>query len=288
MSGTSALLSGTSTFSTGSLSLSSNSFFQIGDGTGVSTANVTLASTLTEDASSTLTVAADNNYLNSQTSNLITNTDNCGSGYPNACATDYLYGCATVTNGQLAVACVTLALANFNLTAAVTGAKQVGLNWTDNESGSADHYTVQRNTGNLNWTDIGTVAANSATGTYTFTDLNAPVGTIEYRIVRTEANSNDGYSDVVTVTIASTATNTQIGLFPNPATGGRFYLTTNGTEELLVNVYTTTGELLYRTALQGQTQYPIQLPSQPQSLSAIVVQTIYQNNSQSFTVLVHP
>lgn len=286
MSGTGALVSGTNTVTSSSLSLSNHSWLQIGAGPSTDLSNLTLSGTLSTDNTSYLAVEQDNNYFKSTTGNLATNTDNCGGTYPHACATDYLYGCATVKNNQTALTCTTLALTDINLTAAITGANQVGLTWTDVATGTADHYTVQRNTGNMAWTDIGTVSAGSAIDAYTFTDANAPAGTLEYRILRTDVNGNDLYSDIVSVTLSAAVTNTHIGLFPNPATGGRFNLTTDGTEELLVNVYTTTGQLLYHAALQGQTQYPIQLSSQPLSMSAVIVQTIYRNETHSYTVLV--
>ena len=98
-------------------------------------------------------------------------------------------------------------------------------------------------------------------------------------------DGNTAYSSICSVNI-SAAGNTHISIYPNPASGGRFYITTAGTDQLLVNIYTSTGQLLLHTTLQGQTQYPVQLPSQPLSLSAVVVQTIYQNNTRSFTLLV--
>jgi hypothetical protein len=86
------------------------------------------------------------------------------------------------------------------------------------------------------------------------------------------------------VTLA--AAGSQLSIHPNPAIGGRFYINTPYTGEMVVNVYTSTGQLLLHTSLQGQTQYAIQLPLQSLSLSAVVVQTISQNGNGAFTVLV--
>ena len=282
MSNTKSVISGTNTLTTSTLALQNGSWFRIGDGT--STSSVNLSGSLSTDAASTLAINNDS-YFQSTTSNLASNTVNCGPGFTHTtCTANVVYGCATISNNKAALACTVLALASVNLSAAITDPGQVGLTWTDNETSTADHYTIQRNTGNFNWTDIATIAAGSATGNYYFTDANAPAGTVDYRIERTDANGNILYSDVASVTQA--APNTLISIFPNPAPGGRFYINTPGTAEMMVNVYTSTGQLLLHAALQGQTQYPIQLPSQPLSMSAIVVQTIYQNNTRSFTVLV--
>jgi hypothetical protein len=161
----------------------------------------------------------------------------------------------------------------------------VALTWTDNETATAaDHYSIQRSTGNNEWSDIGTVAAGSASGDYYFTDANAPTGSIDYRIQRTDADGNISFSAVASVTLA--LAKSSISIYPNPAIGGHFYINTPYTGEMVVNVYTSTGQLLLHTSLQGQTQYSIQLPALNLSLSAVVVQTISQNGNGAFTVLV--
>jgi hypothetical protein len=284
LTNTKAYLNGTSSLTGASLSLATNSWFAIGNGTlgspGTS-AYVNIQYGLSTDASSTLAIANNNNYLKSQS---ITGTGNCGGTYPNACASGYVYGCATITNGGSPVYCTVLATASINLSAAVTGPGQVALNWTDNETSNADHYTIQRNTGLNAWTNIGTATAGSTTGDYYFTDANAPDGNVDYRIQRTDADGNVLYSPIASVNL--TLAGSTLSIHPNPAIGGHFYLNTPYTGEMVVNVYTSTGQLLLHTFLQGQTQYSIQLPIQNLSMSAVVVQTISQNGNGAFTVLV--
>jgi hypothetical protein len=284
MTGTDVAIHGNSDFTASSLSLNSGTWFAIGDGTlGTSTtsARVNLTYSASEDATSTLAIANNNNYLQSSA----TGSVSCGGAAPqHACATGFIYGCATIKNNTAPVGCTLLALASMNLSAAVAGPDQVTLTWTDNETNTADHYTIQRNTGNNAWSDIGTVAAGSTSGDYYFTDANAPAGADNYRIERTDADGNILYSPVASVTLAST--NSPVSIYPNPAIGGHFYLNTPYTGEMVVNVYTSTGQLLLHTALQGQTQYSIQLPAQNLSLSAVVVQTISQNGHGAFTLLV--
>ncbi len=285
LSGTQVKMIGNSSLTAQSLSLASGTWFAIGDGTlGTSTtsAHVNLTYSASEDAASTLAIANNNNYLQSSA----TGSVSCGGAAPqHACATGYIYGCATIQNSGSPVGCTLLAEASISLSAAVTAPGQVALSWTDNETAStADHYTIQRNSGNNEWTDLGTITAGNTTGDYYFTDANAPAGTVDYRIQRTDADGNTLYSAVASVTQA--VAGSQLSIHPNPAIGGRFYINTPYTGEMVVNVYTSTGQLLLHTSLQGQTQYLIQLPLQSLSLSAVVVQTISQNGNGAFTVLV--
>lgn len=276
----------TITVTSGSMSLGSGSFLQIGDGTLASGANVKLSGSMSVDNSSTLALADNNNYLNSTTSALSHNTFSCGGASPqHACATNYVYGCATITN-NVGLGCTVLAEASINLTASERAPGTVALAWTDHGVFTAGRYEIQRSAGNDQWTTIATVAVDSNTTTHEYTDADAPSGHIDYRVARTGNDGATSYSTIcsVTVTVASTS----VGVHPNPAAGGRFYLTTASTGEIVVNVYTSTGQLLLHTALQGQTEYPIQLPMQTLSLSTIVVQTISGNNTRTFTMLVHP
>jgi hypothetical protein len=280
-SNTQASLTGTSNLTAQSLTLQTGAWLAIGSGSTGSTAHIGIQYSPSIDATSTLAIANYNNYLQSS----ISGTGNCGGTYPHACASGYTYGCATINNSGTPVFCTALATVSINLSAAVTGPGQVALSWTDNETATAaDHYTIQRNTGYNEWTNIGTTAAGSTAGDYYFTDANAPAGTVDYRIQRTDADGNIAYSSVASATLALAGS--PLSIHPNPAIGGRFYLNTPYTGEMVVNVYTSTGQLLLHTSLQGQTQYLIQLPLQSLSLSAVVVQTISQNGNAAFTVLV--
>lgn len=274
-------LSGSATMSTGSaITVGTNSDLTIGDGSGA--ANVS-ASTINVTGSSLLGIAPGGSITVSSGKL----TGNSGATYTVTGKT--LTGCATFDGTQNYQACVILAIGNIALTATVRSPGEVTLSWTDAATTPINEYLVQRSTGNDTWSPIGTVdAITSAGNDYSFTDAGAPAGEVFYRIERVAADGTLGYSPVSTVaTTTSEDANSHTGIFPNPAAGGRFYLTTPGTGETIVNLFTTTGQLLYHTALQGQTQYAIQLPSQPLSFRAIIVQTIYRNDTRSFTVLVN-
>jgi hypothetical protein len=208
---------------------------------------------------------------------------NCGGTHQYSCATNEIFGCATINSGGV-VACTVLALADISLTAVPAGANIVNLSWSDGHSITADHYLVQRNTNNGDWMTLATVAAGGYTaGDYQFEDPAAPTGTNNYRIARVDQNGAVLYSAISSVTIAG-ATGV-IGIYPNPATGHTFFITTPNTEQLTVNIFTVTGQLLSRQSLQGQLQYQLLLPSQLLPGNAVIVQAITTTGKQAFPLL---
>jgi len=196
-------------------------------------------------------------------------------------------GCATLNNAGNKT-CVVLAVSDINLSATDAGSGRIALSWSDNETTAADHYLVQRNPGNNNaWTTIATIAAGGySNGDYRFTDDDAPAGTIDYRIVRIDGDGKTLYSPISSITVSSVGTGANVSIHPNPAIGGTFYINTPYLGQMIVNVYTMTGQLLLRSELNGQTQYAVRLPSQTPISGAVVVQTIAQGTTRSFTVLV--
>ena len=275
LSGADLSLSGTSKFTTPSnLNLTGNSNVTVGDASGAAALSV-----------NQITVTA-GSWFGVATNSKISLGSGKVSGPSGTYSPGTINGCATFDGTRAPQTCTTLALGDIILTAAAKGSGEAALSWTDQATTPVNEYLVQRSTGNDTWSPIGTVDANtSATGTYSFIDADAPTGEVFYRIERVAANGTLDYSPISTITFSATA-ESRVTIFPNPTVGGRFYLTTPGTDATIVNVYTSAGQLLLHAALQGQTQYPIQLPSQTLSLSALVVQTIYDNTTRSFTVLV--
>lgn len=287
VSASQAYMNGGSTLSANSMSISGGSWFKIGNGTLgtlATSAHVSISNGFSVDNTSGMGIANNNNYLQTSNSTLKTNTLSCGGGgTQNACTTGFVYGCSTINNTG-GTACIVLAIADLSLTAVPAGATTVALSWSDAQSATAGYYLVQRSTGDNAWTTIVTLNAGGYTaGDYHFEDQAAPAGTVDYRIARVDQDGATLYSKTVSVTIGRTATT--IGIYPNPATGHTFFVTTSNTGELVVNVYTMTGQLLQRTALKGQLQYPIQLPAQLLPGTAVIVQTISQAGTQAFPLL---
>ena len=270
----------------GNLKVENNSYVLVGDGTSTSYAYLRSHSAMSVLTGSTVAIAQSNNNYHVDAGSVAGNTFNCGSGYPNACSAGYAYGCATI-NSSITLHCISLAIADINLSARLAGPGQVMLSWTDEQSTTAAQYLVQRNNGNDQWNTIATISAGGySTGEYSYADADAPSGTVDYRIERIGKDDGTGYSPVSSIAVAADNANTQVGIHPNPAIGGNVYITTPNTSELIVNVYTMTGQLLMRTQLKGQTQYPVRLPSQATSLSTVVVQVVGQSGMQTFTLLV--
>lgn len=260
------------------LSLGSGSDLTIGDGSGTSSASV---------STSNLNVK-NNSFVGIPTgsSSLHVSSGSFTNDYGSVGITSTTSGCATFSDAG-AKTCVVLAVADMTLSAADAGAGKVELTWTDNAVNGADHFLVQRNSTNNDWSTIATVAAGGySNGNYRFPDNDAPSGKVDYRIARVDGDGKTTWSPVSAITVGSVNTDATIGIHPNPAVGGTFYVTTPFIGQLIINVYTMTGQLLVHTEGNGQTQYTVHLPSQTVGAGAVVVQTIAQGGTRSFTVLV--
>lgn len=241
-------------------------------------------------------IASDNNYYSNwgkytytSSGGVVTNYTttglnyNCGGVHPHSCSANIIYGCATL-NASGPLACATLAVSGVTLKAELTNSDAVELSWTDVQNNTAASYLVERNAGNGGWTELGTVNADDlSSGDYQFEDRTAPAGTLHYRIMRTDRNADIVYSTVAVVTINQT--HHTVGIYPNPVTGHTFYLTVPNSSQLVLNVYTLTGQLLMHTSLQGQMQYSVQLPSQLMAGTTVVVQTVMPDQTASFPLL---
>ncbi|HVS96905.1 MAG TPA: hypothetical protein VHE54_10475 [Puia sp.] len=259
------------------LKLINGSDLTVGDNTGTSTAKVT-SSGLQVLGNSFVGIAAGSNSIKVSSGSY---TDDHGSVTIGSSA---ITGCATLSNSG-SNTCVVLAVSDLTLNASHAGDGKIALSWTDKSTAPADRYLVQRNTGGLDWTTIATIDAAAAGANYHFLDQDAPAGTIDYRIARVGSDGMTLYSPVSAVTAGDANSGAVVGIHPNPAVGGTFYVTTSNTGHVLINIYTMTGQLLLHTEGNGQTQYPVHLPAQAVGSGAVVVQTILQGVTRSFTVI---
>ncbi|MBS1606094.1 MAG: T9SS type A sorting domain-containing protein [Bacteroidetes bacterium] len=291
-----AVLNGSSNITANTVTLESNSSALIGDGTAGGAAWLKAANGLKALDNSQLAIAPGgrdyyttgvSSFTGGTTTYSLTNNHiNCNYGsvtsHANSCNSSRVYGCATM-NKFGAIGCISLALGDIDLRARVAGTNAVSLSWSDPLSAVASQYEVQRCTDGYNYTTIFTTTATAEN--YHYTDAAAPSGkTVDYRIVRTGKDGQSSYSDISTVTLASTTTDVQ--LYPNPTAGHNFFITTPTTAELDASIFTISGQLLTQTRLKGQTRYPIHLPSGIAPGSTVVVRVSERQNSQTFTVLV--
>jgi hypothetical protein len=269
------------------LTMQTGSNIYVGDGTTGSTAYLYYNTSTTLDivGSSVIKVMnSANYYFNWHAYNYyVTSTTGTATPYAGL-ATPYTYGCANL-NKNGAGSCAVLAISEIDLTAVAEGANAAALTWSDPQSSTAGSYEVQRSTGNSSWATIATLDADSGTASYHYEDAPAPAGTDDYRIVRIDQHGASSYSIISSVTIATAAAAGKISLYPNPATGHTFFITTPNTEQLTVNIFTVTGQLVSRQSLQGQIQYQLLLPSQLLPGNVVIVQVISPTVKQAFPLL---
>jgi hypothetical protein len=268
------------------LILQSTSAIYVGDGTTTSgaylyynTSNLDIV-----DNSFIKVLGSANYYFNWHAYNYYaTSTTGTATAY-SGLATPYTYGCG-ILNKSGAGSCAVLAISEIDLTAVVAGSNTAALTWSDPQSSTAGSYEVQRSTGNNPWVTIADISAVTNQAGYHYEDASAPAGTDDYRIVRIDQHGDPSYSAVSSVTITAAAISGDIRLYPNPATGHTFFITTPNTEQLTINIFTLTGQLLSRQSLQGQVQYQLLLPSQLLPGNAVIVQAITTTGKQAFPLL---
>jgi len=254
--------------STGSAStqvnLVSSSHINIGNGSQLSNATLTVnGPSLNVYDKSSVTIGNDNNsyfdwsaytyYPNvnanshaSRTYSTLSTTMNCGSGYPHACSTAYVYGPASLSSGGL-VSGITLPIVLDAFAATLNNDKTIGLNWNTQQESNSSHINIQRSTDGENWETIGTVQAkgNSSTATeYNFTDEHPVSGNNFYRLQLVDLDNSFTYSDVKVVRTSAIGT---VSFFPNPA---RDYVNVslgsavNTTETVTVRLISMSGQVM--------------------------------------------
>ena len=268
------------------LILESGSGIYVGDGTTASTAYLYYNTSNLDivDNSFIKVMNSTNYYFNWHNYNYyVTSTTGTATAYAGL-GTPYSYGCATL-NKNGAGSCAVLAISEIDLTAVATGANAAALTWSDPQSSTAGSYEVQRSTDNSAWATIAAIDADAGTASYHYEDASAPACTDDYRIVRIDQHGSSSYSTISSVTIAGAAGAIGIGIYPNPATGHTFFIKAPNTEQLIVNIFTLTGQLLSRQSLQGQVQYQLLLPSQLLPGNAVIIQAIATTGKQAFPLL---
>lgn len=97
--------------------------------------------------------------------------------------------------------------------------QQVELKWTTFTELNVAYFVTERSQDGTNWYPLGTIAANgqsNTTASYRFNDMQAPIGTVFYRLRQVDKDGRFFFSDVVRISIAQTK---GIQLFPNPVGG---------------------------------------------------------------------
>jgi hypothetical protein len=278
----------------GPINLNSSSQMIAGDGTVSSKAYLLFNGPTLNlvDAGSALYIANLNNYYynwgtynslsNSKTYTTTSNNKNCGGSGQNSCKAQYYYGCGSFSN-MGAVTCATLAESISDFSASRIG-NDVKLAWSLSDAEQNSYFKIERSNDANQFIPLSTLEAADNDSHYTYSDISPNAGENDYRISFINADGKISYSKIISVMINASA---EISAFPNPATGGQFYVQMPTSESATISIYSLQGQLLYMNKLAGQTKYSIHLP-QTNNKQYLVVHIVTKENSSTFNMLSMP
>jgi len=122
-------------------------------------------------------------------------------------------------------------------------ANSVLLQWSTASEENSKDFTIQRSTGN-GWVNLGVVAAAGNSETvrdYSYVDTRPANGVNDYRLLQTDADGRETYSQVVAVQFTRTVP--LVTVYNNPVTGGVLQVSLSKPCNLLL--YDTEGRLLW-------------------------------------------
>lgn len=108
-----------------------------------------------------------------------------------------------------------------SFTGVLTEPNNVLLSWSTATETNNSHFTIERSTDGIAFTQIGRVAGNGTVSqvmNYTFTDDAPQAGTNYYRLVQTDYNGQSEYKGVIAVD-ANKTYRCDVTVFPNPCDG---------------------------------------------------------------------
>ncbi|WP_187270219.1 SGNH/GDSL hydrolase family protein [Pontibacter qinzhouensis] len=123
----------------------------------------------------------------------------------------------------------------------------IALHWRTASEKDNSHFVVQRMKDQDQFVDVGSVAGSgtsSITKNYTFTDTQAPVGTLYYRLKQVDFNGAFSFSKVVPVANMQKVKQAD-QLYPNPADGRTVHIEAYGfvpEEQLTLFVFNSSGK----------------------------------------------
>jgi hypothetical protein len=187
-------------------------------------------------------------------------TMNCGSGYPHACASPYLYG-PVVLNKSGVIPGNTLPVVLVGFSAELNSNKTITLDWDTQQEVNSNDFVIERSADGSVWNEIGTVAAkgNSATVTnYSFTDETPGAGINYYRLKMVDLDNRYGYTDIKVIRMSVVS---NVSFFPNPA---RDYVNVSlgqtSNIEMTIRLVSLSGQVMQekKAASGGIVSFPVQ------------------------------
>lgn len=138
--------------------------------------------------------------------------------------------------------------------------KSVRLDWETAAEIDSDRFVVERQNTTGDWSAIGSVAAAGTSATpnaYDFHDLEpGPTNPVLYRLQQVDYDGGFTYSDIVS--LARTASETSISLFPNPA---RDHIFVEGLGGGHFTITDAAGRQVARGSLNDTRRFRIELPA---------------------------
>jgi hypothetical protein len=159
----------------------------------------------------------------------------------------------------------------------------VQLNWSTASETNNSFFTIEKSKDSQSWAAIGKVngVGNSTQiNNYSFEDNSLNFTTAYYRIKQTDIDGNFSYSSIISV---SQATNSKMGIFPNPNNGNT--ITINGVQSVagwqlkLMNV---ASQVVFATTLKSN---QLQLPQIPAGMYLIQLFNINTGASSVYKYL---
>jgi hypothetical protein len=111
------------------------------------------------------------------------------------------------------------------------------LSWTSSDEVNTSHFSIERSTDGITYTEVGSVAATgSGEGQYNFSDITPdPSANYYYRLKMIDLDGRSRYSSIAR--ISGESANLQLSVFPNPATETITILSDKAQEVSIVNTF---------------------------------------------------
>lgn len=98
----------------------------------------------------------------------------------------------------------------------------VALDWSTASETNNSHFTIERSTNGMTFTEIGRVVGHGTSpqqNDYTFADPNPESGTNYYRLKQTDYNGHYEHLSVIAIEVSTTPGGCVLTVFPNPCQG---------------------------------------------------------------------
>lgn len=274
----------------GPVNLKQNSLLVAGDGTSSSKAYLDFGGPqLNLYGNSAIIVAGNSNYYANWSSyravdenrNITTtnNNKNCGSGFPNTCKQQYVYGPVNlVASGVMQGNLLPVKLGDFT---ARSKNNQTELIWVTEQESNTARFEVERSIDGTNWSTIATVTAkgnSSIQSKYSVTDKTPAAGINYYRLKMVDMDNTYEYSEVKSV---RTEAMSNVRVYPNPATSAvNISLPASATHVRLLN---TAGVVMQERKVTGNST--VSLVTSNYTAGTYMVQVISADGSSKNSAL---